>query len=241
MGSIRAICWDVDGTLVDTEQLYKETLAAVAVQNGVDVADTAFIDGMGARRAWEWLQQNGGLAIPLEQYLEECDAYFTAHPGKILPRPGAFAAFSHFSALSLPQCAVSSGVEGQVEANLLRAGVADGLVFAVTANNVSRTKPDPEPYLLAKSAMCRFQGWDEATVPNDQFLAIEDSMAGIFAAKRAGLTAIYWSNDPRDTCAVADYNAHSPEDLLRICRELTAPDSPAPPRKPAPPKGFPAP
>lgn len=239
-GNIRAICWDVDGTLVDTEQLYKETLKVVAGRHGVDADMAAFTDGMGAKKAWEWLTLNAGLDVPIEQYLEECADYFTAHPEKILPRPGAREAFAHFEALGLPQCVVSSGLEAQVEENLRQAGVGS-LLFAVCAEHVSKTKPDPEPYLTARAAMCRFMNWEEADAPPSAFLVIEDSVTGVFAAKRAGMTAIYWSNDPRDTCAVADFNAHSPADLLRICQALTKPGAAPVPPGPKPPKGSPAP
>jgi beta-phosphoglucomutase-like phosphatase (HAD superfamily) len=238
---IKAICWDVDGTLVDTEQLYQETLQTVAAANGVAFPEGVSLDGIGARAAWKWFSENEGLMIPEEMWLEECSLYYNGHPEKILPRPGAKDAFDHFDSLGLPQCAVSSGTRAQVDGCLERSGVGERMLFSVAAENVRQTKPDPEAYLLARSALCHVHDWDATVSDNDCYLAIEDSVAGIFAAKRAGMVAIFWAKSPEETCAIADFTVHSKEELLDLCKKLTAPDAPEITAKPLPPPPPPKP
>ncbi|TAL33853.1 MAG: HAD family phosphatase [Alphaproteobacteria bacterium] len=229
---IKAICWDVDGTLVDTEPLYQETLRAVAREHGIHVPKGIPLEGIGARTWWGWLTQNCGLAVPVEDFMQECAAHYMSHPELIVPRAGAGDAFRYFDALSLPQCAVSGGVRDQVDANLDRSGVASDMLFSIAADDVEKSKPDPDPYLLAKAVMCKMQGWENKPEENACFLAIEDSAAGIGSAKRAGFTAIFWSPSPGETFPGADYNVHTPQELLDLCRTLVAP--PAPASKPAP-------
>lgn len=229
---IKAICWDIDGTLVDTEPLYQDTLRTVARRHGINVSDEFPLEGISARHWWGWLAQNCGLDVPVEQFLQECAAHYLSHPEKITPRAGAAEAFRFFDGLSMPQCAVSGGVRGQVDTNLTRSGLADGMMFSIAADDVEKSKPDPDPYLLAKAVMCRIQGWEDKPEENAGFLAIEDSMAGIISAKRAGFTAIFWSPTPGEICSGADYNVHTPQELLDVCRALMAPSAPA--TKPAP-------
>lgn len=225
---IKAICWDIDGTLVDTEPLYEDTLRTVAALHGESFPLGVSLEGVGARSCWQWLVENRGLAVPLEQFLEECAEHYVAHPEKIVPRAGAPEACAYFASLLLPQCAVSGGVRDQVDTNLGRSGLADKMLFAVSANDVENSKPHPEPYLLARAALCRIHDWEEKPEDAACYLAIEDSMGGILSAKRAGMTAIYWSKDGVP-CAAADYNVSTPEELMALCRKLTAPEPAANP------------
>lgn len=230
---IKAICWDIDGTLVDTEPLYEDTLRAVAALHGQSFPPGVSLEGVGARSCWQWLTENRGLSVPIEQFLEECAEHYVAHPEKIIPRPGAPEACTFFAGQGLPQCAVSGGVRDQVDTNLGRSGLADIMLFAVSANDVDNSKPHPEPYLLARAVLCRIHGWEENSDDAASYLAIEDSMGGVLSAKRAGMTAVYWSKDGQ-TCPAADYNVSTPEDLMALCRKLTAPEpSAVPGTKPA--------
>ncbi|MEZ0224035.1 MAG: HAD family hydrolase [Alphaproteobacteria bacterium] len=229
---IKAICWDIDGTLVNTEPLYQDTLRAVASDHGIDVPDNLSLEGVGVRAWWSWLAQHCGLAVPVDQFLQECADHYLSHPEKIVPRAGAPEAVQFFNGLAVPQCAVSGGVRDQVNTNLGRAGVAAEMLFSVAADDVEKSKPDPDPYLLAKALMCRIKSWEDKPGDNACFLAIEDSRAGILSAKRAGFTAIFWSPAAGDTCPGADYNVHTPQELLDLCRTLMEP--PVPASKPVP-------
>jgi beta-phosphoglucomutase-like phosphatase (HAD superfamily) len=233
---IKAICWDVDGTLVDTEPLYQESLRAVARGHGIDVPEGIPLEGIGARTWWGWLSQNCGLAVPVEEFLQECAAHYMTHPELIVPRTGAPEAFRFFDGLSVPQCAVSGGVRDQVDANLGRSGVASAMKFSIAADDVEKSKPDPDPYLLAKAVMCRMQGWENKPEENACFLAIEDSATGIQSARRAGFTTIFWSPSAGETCPGADYSVHTPQELLQLCKSLVAPPvcKPAARRPPSP-------
>lgn len=94
--------------------------------------------------------------------------------------------------------------------------------FALSADEVKKTKPDPEPYLIGKSRLCDSLGWEETAMEGAHFLAIEDSVPGVVSAKRAGMTTILWAQTPGKSCPEADYVAYTSEDPLRICREITA-------------------
>jgi len=227
---IKAICWDVDGTLVDSEPLNREKKIAVVANYGISLTEKEArqFDGICDRKCWEWLRQNKGLQIPYEQFVHELNAYYLAHPEKIVPRDGALEAFDYFDALKLPQCAVSSGEKATVDANLAVAGVDTRVLFALNSADVTKTKPDPEPYMLGKTRLCEALGWDAATVNSRSFLVIEDSIPGVIAASRAGMTVIFWPQTPGETCPEADYTVYTKGDLLKICRKLTASNDSAP-------------
>ena len=240
-GQIKAICWDIDGVLVDTEPLHKDKLFAVAAHHGIKLTkkDWSQLQGIGDKRAWEWLEENHGLTISQDEFLEECEEYYMAHPEKIIPRPGSRDVFDYFASLNLPQGAVSSGSKEQVTTNLAIAGVDTRVLFKVNADDVLMTKPDPEPYLLGKYRLCKALGWDVRAEDSRWFLAIEDSITGVRAAKHAGMTAILWSQTRGKTCPEADYVVYTKKDLMKLCRKLTAKKDP--PSAPRPKKGQPKP
>ncbi len=140
---------------------------------------------------------------------------------KILPRHGMREVFSHFASLGVPQCAVSNGRRREVDASLLIAGVKEDMVFSISADDVKKTKPNPEPYLTAVSKLREKFGWTESKTDNARFIAVEDTITGATAAVRAGLTTILWSKDPNATYPGA-ITVHTAADFLKVCQELTA-------------------
>ena len=140
---------------------------------------------------------------------------------KILPRRGMREVFSHFASLGVPQCAVSNGRRRQVDANLLIAGVKDSMVFSISADDVKKTKPDPEPYLTAVSRLRRDFKLDGSDTDNARFIAVEDTISGAASAVRAGLTTILWTEDLNVTYPGAIV-VHTAADFLKVCQELTA-------------------
>jgi HAD superfamily hydrolase (TIGR01509 family) len=182
---IRALLFDLDGTLVDSERESAEAMArALKAGLGLDVTqrDRDFIIG----RSWVDIYQHlcathGQLPWSRDQLIAataEHRVHVFAEVGVTI-LPGAVAAIERFRHLPLGLVTGSSRVEaGQALAALGLEGV---FRVIVASEDVSRSKPAPDGYLQAAAAL---------DVPAADCLVIEDSVSGIAAAHAAGARVV---------------------------------------------------
>ncbi|MCK5519071.1 MAG: HAD family phosphatase, partial [Alphaproteobacteria bacterium] len=142
-------------------------------------------------------------------------------PEEIKARDGALEAVLYLNELKVPMCAVSSGEEDEVIANLNGSGFRGYMNFFVSSEDVQNTKPHPEPYLKGISKLCEEFGWDADMIKEIKFVAVEDTITGVTSAKDADMVAVFWPENPAQTCKEADYTARSASELLEIFQTIT--------------------
>jgi beta-phosphoglucomutase-like phosphatase (HAD superfamily) len=190
---IKAVVFDFDGVLANSEPLHFRAFRDVAAQHGLSLSETAYYtrylgyDDVGAFRA---IAADAG--VPLHdddlrllvgkkaQLLEALERDTT------LLFPGAKAAASRMAAVG-PMAIASGALRAEIERVLGREGMRDWFQVVVAAEDTPASKPDPAPYVLAVEALSfrsglRLQGPD--------CVAIEDSRWGLESARRAGLKTI---------------------------------------------------
>jgi HAD superfamily hydrolase (TIGR01509 family) len=180
MTGLRAVAWDIDGTLVDSEGLHHRALSAVSANHGADLSDLpdrAF-SGIHILDVWTALRPRFSSALAREQWLAEIDVFYARHAAEIAPMPEAIASVREISARGLPQVCVSNSNRAIVDANLDALGLGEAFAFSLSLDDVAAGKPDPAPYREA----CRRLALAPKTV-----LAVEDSIAGMRSARAAGL------------------------------------------------------
>lgn len=176
------VIFDCDGVLIDSEIVAARLEAEAITELGLPMsAETicARFAGTTTKEVWRTLERELGRPLP-EGFFEA----HIAHVREVFSReleaiPGARRAVER---LSLPYCVASSTRLPALIDNLATCGLADlfdGNVYS--ASQVRRPKPAPDVFLFAASQM----GAD----PSD-CLVIEDSVAGVTAARRAGMTVI---------------------------------------------------
>ncbi len=225
------LAFDMDGTLADTETLKAESYAWAARQLRPDLdpadVEAAYTDSCIGRSRQEiasWLllrfdladaaRQHDGSVEPWESYvglrLERYRAMLSdgeAVRGRALGHAVALARDWRAYARSAAVVTTSGAQNAALVLGAL--GLADAFDTVVTADDVARTKPDPESYRLA---LARTASAAERSV------AIEDSPAGVRSAAAAGLAVV----------AVPDrFTAGGVEDLVRAgviaARDVAAP------------------
>jgi HAD superfamily hydrolase (TIGR01509 family) len=180
MKRLRAVAWDIDGTLVDSEGLHHRALSAVSAAHGADLSDLpdrAF-SGIHMLDVWKALQPRFPSAFTRGEWLAAIDVYYEEHAAEITPMPEAIMTLREIAARGLPQVCVSNSDRAIVDANLAVLGLGGTFVFSLSLDDVSAGKPDPAPYREA----CHRLGLAPETV-----LAVEDSRAGMRSARAAGL------------------------------------------------------
>lgn len=186
---IRAVLWDIDGTLLDSEPHHHSATLAVCRSHGYELSaeDGARFLGCGFPEFYASLDARSPMPVPFRAWVDAItDRYLEGIAG-VTPREGAYALVAAFAGLGLRQACVSNSGRRVVEANL-RAIALPHLEFAVSRDDVSNGKPDPEGYRLAAHRL---------GVPPEACAAIEDSPTGARAAKAAGMLTIAWPQHPQ--------------------------------------------
>ena len=176
------VIFDCDGVLIDSEIVAARLEAEAISELGLAMTATEIcrrFAGTTTREVWATLERELGRPLPpgfFEAHLAHVREVFAR---ELQPIPGAKAAVA---ALETPYCVASSTQLPSLLTNLGTAGLAtlfDGNVFS--ASQVKRAKPAPDVFLYAASQM----GADPADC-----VVIEDSVAGVGAARRAGMPVV---------------------------------------------------
>jgi HAD superfamily hydrolase (TIGR01509 family) len=171
----------MDGLLIDSEPLWLEAETAVMARLGAGVGwtetDQAALLGGSLERTIRYLLAKATRPQPPGLVAEWLMSDITDRVRRdgIPVRPGARELMAEAAAAGLPRALVTSSERGFMEAVLASTGMRFDVL--VCAQDVTVTKPDPEPYLLAAKRI--------GVHPGDCF-ALEDSPNGVASAEAAG-------------------------------------------------------
>jgi HAD superfamily hydrolase (TIGR01509 family) len=179
---IRAVVWDIDGTLIDSEPAHHAALMQVSARYGAPVAenDPRFL-GMAMEDVFDVLAPHYPAELSRQAWLDEIVAVYVSLAARLPPLRGAREAVQALKLGGVPQACVSNSVRRIVDANLAALSLGDAFAFAIARDDVARGKPDPEPYALA----CR-----RLDVEPTDALAVEDSDVGAASAQAAGMQVL---------------------------------------------------
>lgn len=197
---MRAVIFDMDGVLTDSEPLICAAAMAMFRERGVVVQASDFHPFVGAGEN----RYIGGVAekyaVPLDIVQAKArtyELYLGMVPARLEAFPGAVALVQKCHLAGRP-CAVASSADRiKIEANLNKIGLPPATWQAiVTAEDVERRKPAPDLFLMAASRL---------GVSPEQCTVVEDAVNGIAAAKAAGMRCVaVTSTFPAECLAQAD-------------------------------------
>jgi HAD superfamily hydrolase (TIGR01509 family) len=204
----RAVVFDMDGLLLETEGLWQRAEARLFERHGAEFTfeDKLTVMGTSAAFTGEFFARRLGYgpeqATPLigevtELMHEELQAQVDA-------RPGAVELVERLRG-RVPLGLASNSPRYLVDAALQSAGFTDAFDAIVSSDDVQSHKPAPDLYLL----VCKRLG-----VAPAEALALEDTASGIAAAKAAGLTCIAVPQFAETDVSAADRVIDSLEELL---------------------------
>ena len=189
MVTLQAAIFDMDGLLVDTEQLAAQAMDAFLVRHGLERRQEIHEQMLGRRilEAMEIIRLGYKLDDPIEEMaLVYAEMRREALVGKVKAMPGAREAVAYAREIGLRVAVASSGVRDHVDLSLGEAGL-DGMFDAVvTGDDVDRGKPEPDLFLLAAERL---------GVEPERCAVFEDAPAGVQAAVAAGMRAVAVPNE----------------------------------------------
>jgi HAD superfamily hydrolase (TIGR01509 family) len=225
MSTLRALILDFDGVIANTEPLHyaglRETLKEIGIQltEAQYYADYLGYDDRGCFQAALTANRRPADSATVSKLMKrKAAAYLEAVKRQHVIFPGV-AEFVRDAARSYPLAIASGALRHEIEYILEAAGLRKEFIHITSAEDVSRGKPDPQPFLLALRALQQ----QDPSLTAASCLVIEDSLPGLHAAKAAGMKVLAVAN----THTIQDLHeahaiTHSLQDtnLTDLCRRL---------------------
>jgi beta-phosphoglucomutase family hydrolase len=185
MSVAKAVLWDMDGTLIDSEEFHWISWRNTMANEGIAITHEQFLSSFGQRNDSiipQWL----GTATTSERIerianaKEELYRHLVRRDG-IKPLPGVASWLHRLHKQGWLQAIASAAPRPNIEAVLEALAAAHLFQGMVSAEDVHKGKPDPEVYLTAASRV---------GVSPDRCIVVEDAVAGIEGARSAGMRSI---------------------------------------------------
>jgi HAD superfamily hydrolase (TIGR01509 family) len=181
---IRAVCFDLDGLMFNTEDIFNEVGVEVLRRRGKEFTPE-LVGLMMGRRADEAIRvmiDYHDLSDTVPDLKKESWDLFDVYLGdRLAPMPGLHDLLAAIEGRSLPKAVATSSGRAYLERILGRFELLSRFHFTLTAEDVERGKPDPEIYLRAATRL---------GVRPEEMLVLEDSHAGTTAAVAAGAVTV---------------------------------------------------
>lgn len=185
----RGLLLDLDGTLADSLGVLKQVYYDFLHRHGAAGSEAEFdeMNGPPIARVVDLLHQRHGLPGTADEALERYHAMLAEAHEASLPAEAAAPLLAAAEAHGWRTAVVTSATRRSAESWLQRHGLAAQIAVIVGGDEVTRGKPDPEPYRLAMELL--------GVEPADS-IAIEDSRSGAAAARAAGLPTYALAVEP---------------------------------------------
>jgi HAD superfamily hydrolase (TIGR01509 family) len=181
--ALQAVLLDMDGTLVDTEGFWWDAEVEVFAEMGhyLDEAHREVVVGGPMTRSLGHLISVTGTNATLAELSALINRRFTELIGRGVPlMPGARRLLTELGAHGVPTALVSASHRHVID-SVLRSLGPENFALSIAGDEVVRTKPHPEPYLVAAARL----GADPA-----RCVVIEDTPTGVTAAEAAGCRVV---------------------------------------------------
>ncbi len=185
MKGSKAVLWDMDGTLINSEELHWISWRNTMANEGVVITREQFLLTFGQRNdsiipSWVGSAAAAERIERIGRAKEELYRHLVCKVG-IAPEPGVAIWLRRLHQEGWQQAIASAAPRANINAVLEALSAKEVFQGIVSAEDVHRGKPDPEVYLLAATRV---------GVPAQRCIVVEDAAAGIEGARRAGMRSI---------------------------------------------------
>jgi len=218
--TFRAVTFDLDGVLADSEPWWNQIDTKLLAEHGVTYRGEYHrsVLGVSYRIAVEFYKNAFDICASIEDLMrrrgEIATDFFANRVGLF---PSARTTLEQLVEMKIPLAIATSSVSASAHPFLDRAGIRNLFGVVVTGDEVQRGKPHPDIYLRTSKKL---------GIPPEACLVIEDALAGVAAAKAANMCVAAIPDarfmDPREYEKEADYVLGSLSEIPALIRRVTA-------------------
>lgn len=212
----KAVVFDMDGLLFDTERVYQDAIMAAAAELGVPMSVEVFLGFIGGSWAINRARmiEAYGESYPCEA-LRDC---WRVHFGRAIEtgvplKPGAPELLDLLDSQALPRAIATSSSPETARHHLAFHRLDGRFHHVVAAGDYERSKPAPDPFLTAARLL---------DVLPESCVALEDSYNGVRSAAAAGMMTIMVPDLLPATDEIRSLSVHVASDLYEVRRLLAA-------------------
>jgi HAD superfamily hydrolase (TIGR01509 family) len=180
-----AVIFDLDGTLIDSEPVFKAVAKRAAVELDRCFTDELYLSlvGLPGAEVQSGILAAFGQDFPLDEFRRYFETHWREHVGEhgIAVKSGALALIDRLCEIGIPYAIATSTPHERAQASLRLAGLDDRFQHVIGGDQVANGKPAPDIYLEAANAIA---------VSPLHCIAIEDSAVGVRAASAAKMYTI---------------------------------------------------
>lgn len=187
--TISAVAFDMDGLMLNTEDLYSEVGHILMQRRGKTYRDFVRnqMIGLPAPEAFGVLIREESMRESWQELQRETDDIFESIlPTKLATMLGLVDLMDYLDELGLRRCVATSSTQSFARKALSLVGMIDRVDFVITAEDVVKGKPHPDIYLAAASRL---------SVAIENLLVLEDSPTGTKAGVAAGAYVVTVPNE----------------------------------------------
>lgn len=183
--SYKAVLFDMDGVIIDSEPLHVAAFQAALKRYGHDLNEEQYkrhfagkTDEEGLKQYFDFVNKTVHLPVVMD---EKARAYLELAADQLVPYPGVIELIGELVSQKVPLALVTGSLRAEAELVLKTFNISKYFVAVITAEDIARSKPDPEGYLKGAAAI---------KVDPADCVAIEDTPNGIKAARAAGMKCL---------------------------------------------------
>lgn len=199
--TLKAVLFDFNGVIINDEPIHEKLIEQILIEENLRPIPGEFAKvclGRSDRVCLTELLKRRGRVVSESYLLQLIERKARAYQQQLekiekLPLyPGIEDLIFKLTSHSYKLAIVSGAMRSEIESVLNRASLAANFNVIVAGDDITTSKPDPDCYLLAVEHLN--QQYPDLQLQPDECLAIEDTLAGIQAAKRAGISVVGVAN-----------------------------------------------
>ncbi|MGM9978820.1 MAG: HAD family hydrolase [Clostridium sp.] len=211
MNKIKAILFDMDGVIFDTEREYLKEWNKIFEKYGYKMKKEIYVSvmGRGRKKVKEIFKENFGYDLPIEEMYIEKDKMLkeAIENNKVPLKQGALELLEFLKENGYKTALATSAKKDRVKSQVTHAKINKLFDAIVCADDIVNSKPNPEIFLKAA---------EKVNIKPENCIVIEDSEAGIRAAFNAGMIAFHVKDLKEADESIIKYCDKNFENLIEI-------------------------
>lgn len=219
MTDLKAVLFDLDGTLVDNNEVHYKAWKKYLHNEGIEISDEDFKENISGRTNMDAVEHIYKRKMSKEEaekyYLRKEEIYREMYEADIKAINGLEKFLKDLDDHGVLMAIATSGIQVNIDFMFQHVPIKQYFARVISSSDISEGKPDPQIFLVAAQAL---------DIPPENCVVFEDSTSGVEAGKNAGmkvvaLTTTHTKSELKNAdLVIGDYSEITYEKLLKLMK-----------------------